>query len=427
MWIDLTQVCRKWRAVMFASASRLDLCITVGPEKPGQIKTILSGPLPIIIRYRCMCRDITDNAIWRMRAALGHHDRVREISYEGSDANFDKFIKATNSPFPLLERLFLYFKPGYESKLPDTFLRGPDLSDLHLRRLELGNVSFASVSGLLLSATALTHLTLIIDTAFNPSSETSLLACLQAMPSLCHLYLTISSESPSQPSTPKNIVRLSKLTNFRYGGHSVFSDTLMAGLSAPSLHYFGIRFSDEIWPFSVHLPRFINEMEERYHAVHVYFRGRGFRILLLTQSECINQRLPSVRLGPFMRRSPESIMRMSSALSMKFTTVEELRIVFDITDDDLSENFVAWRRFLQQFRSVKTIQTECADNYSMARILHQDHGKPDELSFLPVLEEIDLGQQPFGESQRGAELAAFEPFVSARQQAGRPVKVFFGW
>jgi hypothetical protein len=201
----------------------------------------------------------------------------------------------------------------------------------------------------------------------------------------------------------------------------------MAGLSSPSLHYFGIRFSDEIWPFSVHLTRFINEMEERYHAVHVYFGGRGFRILLLTQSECINQHPPSVRLGPFMRRSPESIMRMSSALSMKFTTVEELRIGFDITDEHLSENFVAWRRFLQQFRNVKTIQTEGADNYSMARILHQDHGKPDELSFLPVLEEIDLGQQPFEESQRGAELAAFEPFVSARQQAGRPVKVFFGW
>jgi hypothetical protein len=427
MWINLTHVCRKWRAVVFTSASRLDLGITVGPEKPDQIKTILSGPLPIIIDYRCMYRDVTNSALWRMRAALRHHDRVRVISYEGTGADFDKFIDATNSPFPLLESLFLRFRYGYESKLPDTFLRGPDLSDLHLRRLGLKHVSFASISGFLLSATALTDLTLLIDTAFIPSSEPSLLACLQNMPSLCHLDLTISFKSPSQPSTPEDIVPLSKLIGFRYSGHSAFLDTLMAGLSAPSLHYVSIRFFDEIWPPGVHFTRFINEMEERYHAVQVYFRDRGFRLLLLTQSECINQHMPSVKLGPFMRRSPESIIRMSGALSMKFTTVEEIRITFDITDDDLSENFIAWRRFFQQFPSVKIIQTEGADNYSVARILHQDHGKPDELSFLPVLEEIDLGQQPFDEGQCGAELAAFEPFVSARQQAGRPVKVFYGW
>ncbi|KAF8484019.1 hypothetical protein DFH94DRAFT_334845 [Russula ochroleuca] len=425
MWISLTHVCRKWRAVVFASASRLDLGITVGPEKPDHIKTILSGPLPISIDYRHMYKNITDSALWRIHAALRHHDRVREISFEGTGANFDKFIKATNCPFPSLESLVLHFRYCYESKLPDTFLRGPNLSDLHLRRLGLKHVSLTSISGFLLSATALADLSLVIDTAFNPSSETSLLACLQGMPSLCHLNLTISSESPSQPSIPKDIVLLSKLIRFRYGGHSVFLDTLMAGLSAPSLNYVGIRLSDEIWPPSVHLPRFINEMKERYHAVHVYFKNRGFRLLLLTRSECINQHMPGVKLGPFLRRSSDSTIRMSCALSMKFTTVEELRLAFDNTDDDLSENFIAWRTFLQQFPSLKTIETDDADNYSIARILDQDHGNPHELSFLPVLEEIDLGQQPFHESQRGPELAAFESFVSARQQAGRPVKVFF--
>ena len=41
VWFNLTHVCRKWRAIMFASSSRLDLGITVGPQKPGHIKTIL--------------------------------------------------------------------------------------------------------------------------------------------------------------------------------------------------------------------------------------------------------------------------------------------------------------------------------------------------------------------------------------------------
>jgi len=43
---------------------------------------------------------------------------------------------------------------------------------------------------------------------------------------------------------------------------------------------------------------------------------------------------------------------------------------------------------------------------------------------LPALEEIELCMAPdITESQRASELAAFQPFVSARQQAGRPVKI----
>jgi hypothetical protein len=56
---------------MFASSSRLDLGITVGPQKPGHIKTTLSSPLPIFIEYKCLSYgDITGSALWRMRAAL---------------------------------------------------------------------------------------------------------------------------------------------------------------------------------------------------------------------------------------------------------------------------------------------------------------------------------------------------------------------
>jgi len=50
----------------------------------------------------------------------------------------------------------------------------------------------------------------------------------------------------------------------------------------------------------------------------------------------------------------------------------------------------------------------------------------DDLTFLPTLEEIELGINTFmnSESERASRLATFQPFVSARQQAGCPVKVF---
>jgi hypothetical protein len=400
----------------------LDLSITVGPEKPGHIKAILSGPFPILVNYKGMYRDITGSALWRMRAALKQHrDRVREIAFEGTRANFDKFFAVTNCAFPVLESLVLRFRYGDEPKLPDTFLRGPNLSDLHLRRLTLNHFSLASVSGLLLSATALTDLFLIIDTAFSTSPEASLLACLQGMPYLRRLDLSISSESPSQPSTPQDIIPLPKLTRFRYDGHSVFLDALVAGLSAPSLRDVNIRFVDVIRLPMVHLLRFINEIEERYHAAHVTFQ-HFYHLWVLTQSEYISHCEPRFALRS-PSGSPESLMRMGSVLSTRLTIVEDLSVSFYET----AEDYIPWRRFYQQFPSVKALRTGGVYNYCIARTLHQDDGEPDDLAFLPALEEIDLGENSLSfEGEGGSQLAAFQPFVSARQQAGRPVKVFFG-
>jgi hypothetical protein len=431
VWFNLTHVCRKWRAVMFASSSRLDLGITVGPKKPGHIKTILSGHLPILINYNRMHREITGSALWRMRAALKQHrDRVREINFGGTRANFDKFFELTNCPFPVLESLVLRLENHYDAKFPDTFLRGADPSDLHLRRLSLNDFHLTSISGFLLSATDLTDLSLLIDTAFGPSPETSLLTCLQGMLCLRRLDLSMSSrplKSTSQPPTLRNIVPLSKLTRLRYDGHSVFLDALVAGLSAPSLRDVNIKFLGKILPPIVHLPRFINEIEEHYHAVHMTFRERDFRLLLLTQSEYITHCKPRFTLGSVLRHSSKSIILLSGLLSARLTAVEELRLTFDQKKAaEIWDKSIKWRRFLQQFPSVKALRTEGANSHYIARILLHGREEPgDDLAFLPALEEIEIGKDPLftSERQTRSQLAAFRPFISARQRAVRPVNV----
>ena len=118
VWFNLAHVCRKWCAVMFASVSRLDLGISVGPEKPVQINTILSCPWPIFIDYMLMYRDITGIALLRMRAVLmHHHDHVRKISFGGTRASFDEFFNVANRAFPFLESLSLDFYDDYEPKI----------------------------------------------------------------------------------------------------------------------------------------------------------------------------------------------------------------------------------------------------------------------------------------------------------------------
>jgi hypothetical protein len=118
-----------------------DLNINVGPEMPGHIKTILSGYLPILVNYLRLCGslgNIAGSALWRMHAALGHRDRVREISFGGWDViSIGNFIRATSYRFPALESLILRFPHGHEPDIPPTFLRGPDQLDLDLRRLTL--------------------------------------------------------------------------------------------------------------------------------------------------------------------------------------------------------------------------------------------------------------------------------------------------
>jgi hypothetical protein len=83
-WFNLAHVCRKWRAVMFASSSRLDLGISATPKTLGDVKTVLPDPLAIFIDFRNTYVDITRGEISRMRAALEHHrGRVREIALLG--------------------------------------------------------------------------------------------------------------------------------------------------------------------------------------------------------------------------------------------------------------------------------------------------------------------------------------------------------
>jgi hypothetical protein len=365
----------------------LDLSITVGPEKPGHIKTILSGPFPIFVNYKCNREDITGSALWRMRATLKYRrDRVREIVFCGTRANFDKFFKVTDCAFPVLESLFLEFRYKDEQKIPNTFLRGPELSDLQLRRLKLSGVILASISGLLLSATALTDLSLLLmDTASSPSPETSLLACIQGMSCLSNLELSMPSGC-ELPPPPKDIVSLSNLTLFRFNEDSVSLDALVAGISAPSLRAVEIEFI-LIHPPIVHLPRFISEIEEHYHIVHVTLKESEFRLSLLTQSDYTSPCQLCINLGP-ARRLLDSVMQMSSALSTKLATVEELHVTINNTD-----SFFPWRWFYRQCPSVKVLRTGGIRIYFVARTLHKDGGEPDDLAFLPALEGIDLGKE----------------------------------
>jgi hypothetical protein len=432
-WFNLAHVCRRWRAVMLASSSRLDINIVVGPEKPDNIKTILSGHLPILIDYLELWNlldIVTDNALWRMRAALGHRDRVREISISfgaGYGAMFDKFIKATtNCHFPALEILVLDFPSCLERDIPATFLRGPDRSDLPLRCLRLFGSSLESASRLLLSATALTELTLKITSlpaVFDPSQGSFLLSCLQGTQCLRHLDLTTpydfrDHQSQDSIATPKDIVPLLKLTRFHFSGPTTFLNDFMCGLSAPSLQ--DARFwVDEKSPV-LYLSRAIDDVSEEFRSVSVTFNRFDFDLVSSTNSGEVDHFKPaSFKFN--MNSSPYSINSINSTPSTKLAMVEELTLNFFSSNYTYLEDVFSLREFLRQFRSVRLLRVN-PFVWQVGRYLKQDD---DGEAVLPVLEQVELSiprsARYSGEYQRHAAeaLAAFE----SCERGGRLVKV----
>ena len=359
LWFNLTHVCRRWRAVVFASASRLDLTITLGPQGPDDIETTLPGSLQILVNYRYKDVPVTHSALWRLRSSLEHRDRVREIYLCGLNIWFDVFFEATKCSFPVLESLFLSNR-DLELKVPDAFL-GPDLSNLRLlRSLTLYNVSLASISRFLSFSTSLTDLALRVYFDLSPSEGMSLLATLQGMPCLCnlsllHMYILSSSIDSSQPLIPKHTVTLSKLTSFYYNGSNVFLHALVAGLSAPSLRKVDFHFRDPILSPILKLPQFINEIEEHYHAVQTYIDKWSWTFHLSFQrtlEDDLGQRELCFYLGSDRESFTGSLMRLSSALS---TTVEVLQVKFGVHDKAgyVWEDYIPWSRFYQHFPSVK--------------------------------------------------------------------------
>ena len=427
-WFNLAHVCTRWRAVVFASSFHLDINIIIKPEYPSDIKTILSGHLPIAIDYWGRPNSDSASALWRKHTALSHRDRVREIAVEVPSFVLGEFIRATNHHFPALEKLVIVFPEDHKLEIPTTFLRGPDQSSLPLRHVRLYRAPLASASVLLLSATTLTDLTLLINSnpaVFDPSQGSLLLSCLQGMQSLRRLDLItpdIPQDSQSQHSTPKDIVPLLKLTRFHYCGRTIFLENLMSGLSAPSLK--AACFSMLCRNPLLCLSRVIDDVREEFRSIRVTFNGKYFGISASTQSGKINDFQPPFRLS--IDSVPHSIKSINGTASTKLAMAEELTLSLPSASITTWEHVFSLRKFLRQFRSVRVLRVVPFER-EVGLYLQQNEGE----AILPVLEEIELSvvrlkSHSDEEHQRrvAQALAAFEPLVSARERAGRLVKVF---
>jgi hypothetical protein len=289
-------------------------------------------------------------------------------------------------------------------------------------------VSLKSISQLLSSAAVLVELSLNIDTVFGSSHTESLVAHLQAMPCLRWLALKLPS-GISQNHIPEHrekggkIVQLSKLTFFHFYGHRLFLDSLVVGLVAPSLQTFDIELNEHPDDFTSpipHIVRFIADINLEPEAFRVISSESAdndyFSLSLLAHSESIYD--PDPHFNFYSR----DVMQISNALSPRLAIVKELFLVsFYMSTPPTTP----WRKFLELFHDVKVLRLQHNIMFDIAHSL-QDQGKP--APVLPSLVEIELCtvEWPWNQDERRSAMELFEPFIAARQQAGRPVKIFWG-
>ena len=419
-WLMLAHVCQKWRRIVLASPSRLDLCICVIGKNPGNMKTMLSPRLPrlpIFVDYRWLGTS-TPKDISRLSTALRHRDRLRGIvfPFQGFDERTKRLLKEMKRSFPALETLEFHSYSYSYRESDSKFQLG---SAPRLRCLKVDSVPFRYLTQLLPSSTMLVELSLKIEI----SSRVSLLPYLQAMPHLRSLVLQLmppyrEDVDPDTNTDNIDIVTLSKLTCFSFRGRAAVLDTLVAGMAAPSLHDLHVRFTDRAIasPFR-HLSRFTTEIEIRHHACQLLFLEGFFRLSLLTNSEFI------ATSEPHFKFYSTNITQVNKVLAPKLDAVEDLLLFYG----DEEQPSIPWQSFLRLFRNLRILRVGHRIIFNVAKFLGSVHCE-EVLDLLPALEEIQVCSTSYqsisSTSERyRAEMGAFQPFVAAYQRAGRPVNV----
>src|SRR5712691_1236021 len=134
-WYNLAQVCRRWRFLVLASASHLNLCLVCTFSTPVAEMLANSPPLPLAINYVDEDRELTTEDERGILLVLQRRRRIRCVRLCIPVSNCQKLILAIDGEFPMLEYLFIKSLADDKSViLPETF-QAPLLRRLILRNI----------------------------------------------------------------------------------------------------------------------------------------------------------------------------------------------------------------------------------------------------------------------------------------------------
>ena len=440
-WLNLVQVCQRWRYVVFASPRRLGLRLALRMSEPlnglldiwppMQIKIYDFQPMKLEGELDDSDEDgIIDNII----PVFEHSDRVFSIDLWGpiSGSLLEKLATLMQKPFPVLEDLHLSYDGQTPLVLPDTFLGG---SAPRLESLRLSHILFPALPKLLLSARDLVRLDLrsIPHTGYiSPEEMVTYLSGLTSLQVLKFGFQSPSSrpDRGSQRPPPLTRVDLPALTKLDYIGVSEYSEDFLARINAPAITATAIMLFNQV---NFHIPqlfKFVSRTEALgpVKRAKLYF-DNYFAGLSIHHPDSPQRRgyvgdgFPNV--GVLCRAFDWKIsflVQICSQLSPLLSSVEQLDIECDdINPLDLQDDVdhTEWLNIFRPFISVTSLDIRDLDVLIAPAL--QDLTGESIMEVLPALRSLVV-TDPSSDSS-GSVRQAIEPFITGRHLFNRPVTV----
>jgi hypothetical protein len=422
-WHTLVHVCRKWRTIVLWSPRRLGLRLFCKDTTPAKDTLAIWPPLPIVIGQHHLARGM-DNII----AALEHNDRVCDIRLSHvTNPELEEVLEVMRQPFLALTHLEMVSDPHFKSEgelletpvVPESFLGG---SAPRLQELWFGHFPFPGLPKLLLSVTGLVTLHLFDIPHSGYISPDAMVRCLSTMTRLKELSLDFESplSRPVRRPHPHTRSILLALTHIWFQGVSEYLEDLVAGIDAPLLDFFHIKFFHQLIFDTPQLAQFIARtpntqppVEARIffsdHSVEVrsprIFPTHFSLVISCGQSDWQLSSLTQVCNSSF----PEAFIPMVEHLYIceNKSLIMELRWQDDIEDSQ-------WLDVLHPFTAVKYLYLSREFASSMAPALQK---LAEEV--LPSLQNLFLEDLQASGPVQGD----IGKFVAARQLASHPIAV----
>src|SRR5216683_5215040 len=420
-WYKFVQVCRRWRYLIFGSASHLHLCLVCTRGTPVANMLTHSPPLPLIIDYNYENHDLTPEDEEGILLALQHRDRVCRIALWMPVPSLQKLVTAIDDEFPVLE--FLDIVPSAKHNTP--LILPSTLEAPHLRHLWLEHFAPPIGSRLLATATGLVRLFLRWIHPSTYPHPNHLLQPLSLLPQLEEFEIGFSSPVPNRDLERQLLnapiityATFPNLYRFTFWGVSAYLEALLPRMTAPLLERLDIHFFNQL-TFSVpHLLQFMTTTENlRFSSAEFIFYHRAVSVIFSpVEATPINFTL-EVICG-HLDWQVSSMAQIFNLLSPLFSAVMDLTLVYEEqTLSSEGHNQAArtqWRELLGSFRNVKTLRVHNGLVGEVSRSLRLNGEPP--LELLPELNELIC-------PQGSRDDRTFAAFIHERELASQPVNL----
>jgi len=427
-WNPLTQVCRRWRHVVFGSPRRLDLRLVCTRTTPVSGLLDIWPPFPITVYLPSSVSVVDKNGVENIIAALECRDRVSGIVITDiRGPELETLLTVLHEPLPVLTRFTLWSTDESAPVLPETFLGG---SAPRLHTFILRGIPFPSFPRFILSSTHIDVLSLSDIPNSGYISPEVMATCLTALPHLDFLSIAFRSPHPlgllqlSPP--PLTRAALPALSDLDFSGASEYLEEFVARIDTPRLTQLSITFFMDLIFDIPRLRNFIDHTEglKPFNQATIEFYNWMFKIVFGPGSS--PQFELEIRCDSELQRLDwqlSSITRIFSQQLPLLSHVEQLELrEFRWGNlewkDDPGIYSSEWLELFRLFVAAQSLHVSERLVSPVARAL-QDLTGQTATEVLPVLQTLFLeGLQPSGPVHE-----AMKSFDTARQLSHQPVLI----